>query len=137
MSVGLGNIWRFPYTAYENGGGAFLIPYIIVLVLIGKPIYYFEMILGQFTSKGSVKALSVIPILKGVGVAQQIATTCIITYYCSLIGLTLFYFIKSFARELPWASCWETWDDGFTNCISASTKGTFTNATSSSELYYT
>lgn len=35
VSVGLGNIWRFPFTAYENGGGAFLIPYIIVLFLIG------------------------------------------------------------------------------------------------------
>lgn len=36
VSVGLGNIWRFPFTAYENGGGAFLIPYIVVLFLIGK-----------------------------------------------------------------------------------------------------
>lgn len=35
VSVGLGNIWRFPFTAYENGGGAFLIPYIVVLFLIG------------------------------------------------------------------------------------------------------
>lgn len=36
LSVGLGNIWRFPFTAYENGGGAFVIPYIIVLIIIGK-----------------------------------------------------------------------------------------------------
>ena len=65
MSVGLGNIWRFPFTAYENGGGAFLIPYIIVLVLIGKPIYYMELAIGQFTSQGSVKAIQAIPIMKG------------------------------------------------------------------------
>lgn len=36
MSVGLGNVWRFPFTALENGGGAFLFPYIIVLLVIGR-----------------------------------------------------------------------------------------------------
>lgn len=55
MSVGLGNVWRFPFTAYENGGGAFLIPYILVLFIVGKPFYYLEMIMGQFTSSSSVK----------------------------------------------------------------------------------
>lgn len=105
-------------------------------MLIGKPLYYLEMILGQFTSRGSVKALTTIPILKGVGIAQQIGTTCIVTYYCSLIALTLFYMIKSFAAELPWSNCWDKWDDGLTLCISASSTETRENATSSSELYF-
>lgn len=65
MSVGLGNIWRFPYVAYANGGGAFLIPYLIVLFFIGRPLYFLEMILGQFSSAGSVKVWKVVPIAKG------------------------------------------------------------------------
>jgi solute carrier family 6 amino acid transporter-like protein 5/7/9/14 len=65
MSVGLGNIWRFPFIAYDNGGGAFIIPYIIVLFFIGKPMYFLEMSVGQFCSKGQIKVWKMIPIFKG------------------------------------------------------------------------
>lgn len=65
MSVGLGNVWRFPFTALENGGGAFLIPYLIVLAIIGRPLYYLEMILGQFSSRSSVKVFDLAPALRG------------------------------------------------------------------------
>ena len=51
--------------AYDNGGGAFLIPYLIVLLFIGRPLYFLEMVLGQFSSSGSVKAWYVVPIAKG------------------------------------------------------------------------
>ncbi len=60
-----GNIWRFPYIAYKNGGGAFLIPYLVVLLVIGKPLYFLEMAMGQFSSYGSVKVWEMVPILKG------------------------------------------------------------------------
>lgn len=65
MSVGLGNVWRFPFTAYENGGGAFLIPYLIVLMLIGRPMYFLELALGQFTSRSSVQVWDMVPALRG------------------------------------------------------------------------
>lgn len=55
MSVGLGNIWRFPFIAYENGGGAFLFSYTIILVAFGMPLYFLELALGQFSSKASLK----------------------------------------------------------------------------------
>lgn len=65
FSVGLGNVWRFPYTAYQNGGGAFLVPYVIVLFIVGKPIYYMEMILGQFSSRSCIKIWSISPLFRG------------------------------------------------------------------------
>lgn len=66
MSVGLGNVWRFPFTAFENGGGAFLIPYLFTLLVIARPLYYMEMILGQFTSRSNVHMFrSLAPALHG------------------------------------------------------------------------
>lgn len=70
MSVGLGNIWRFPFIALENGGGAFLIPYLIVLLIIGRPLYYMEMILGQFSSRSSIKVYDLVPALRGLFVIE-------------------------------------------------------------------
>lgn len=64
-SVGLGNVWRFPFVTYENGGGAFLIPYIIVLLVIGKPMYYLETVLGQFSSGNCIKIWALSPAMKG------------------------------------------------------------------------
>lgn len=65
LSVGLGNVWRFPFTALENGGGAFVIPYLIVLFLVGKPVYYLEMVMGQFSNRGSIKIFQLAPAMRG------------------------------------------------------------------------
>lgn len=71
-SVGLGNVWRFPFVAYQNGGGAFLIPYIIVLIVIGKPMYYLECVLGQFSSRNSIKVWAMVPGMKGTNFVHYI-----------------------------------------------------------------
>ncbi|XP_047480647.1 sodium-dependent nutrient amino acid transporter 1-like isoform X2 [Penaeus chinensis] len=105
MSVGLGNVWRFPFVALENGGGAFLIPYILVLLFIGKPLYYMELCLGQFASSGSVRVWDLAPAFRGVGYGQAVATWAVVTYYVSLMALTVFYFFGSFSSVLPWSVC--------------------------------
>ena len=52
LAVGLGNIWRFPYVCYQNGGGTFLIPYIVMLLFVGIPALFFEQSAGQYGREG-------------------------------------------------------------------------------------
>ena len=138
MSIGLGNVWRFPFTAYENGGGVFLIPYIIVLFLVGKPFYYLEMIMGQFSSRSSVKMWSAVPGFRGVGWAQMFSMLAVGTYYCFLMSITLFYLIASFQSSLPWSTCLEEWGNSCSDSGSSYniTKRNSTNMTSSAEFFF-
>jgi len=109
LSVGLGNIWRFPYIAFQNGGGTFVIPYLIALLVIGRPVYYLEISLGQFRGGGVLRAFDLAPILKGVAAGQVLATGASITYYSSIMALTLRFLLASFSSVLPWSSCHESW----------------------------
>ncbi|XP_037953510.1 sodium-dependent nutrient amino acid transporter 1-like isoform X2 [Teleopsis dalmanni] len=138
LSVGLGNIWRFPYIAFQNGGGAFVIPYLIVLFIIGRPVYYLEIILGQFSGRGCIKAFDLAPILKGVTAGQVLATTASITYYSSIMALTLRFLIASFSKVLPWSFCRSEWgdiclDEGDYNISTEYING---SRMSSAELYF-
>lgn len=115
MSIGLGNVWRFPFTALDNGGGAFLLPYVIVLLLIGRPIYYLEMIVGQFSGKNSIQIYDVSPIFRGVGYAQIFLMIFVSTYYTSVMAIIGRYLWDSFHLKLPWGICKINWK----NCIDA------------------
>ena len=56
--------------AFNNGGGAFLIPYTIVLILVSRPMYFLELALGQFSGAGPVNVWDMVPALGGVGYGQ-------------------------------------------------------------------
>ncbi|XP_055531743.1 sodium-dependent nutrient amino acid transporter 1-like [Wyeomyia smithii] len=136
-SVGFGNVWKFPYTALKNGGGAFLIPYLVVLFIVGRPIYYLEMVMGQFSSRGCVKLYDLSPAMRGIGIGQSIAMFVVMTYYTPVLAITFRYLVASFSVELPWAKCDPTWP----NCIDSDFVGQTTSNASiplkaSAELYF-
>ncbi|KAG5848884.1 sodium- and chloride-dependent glycine transporter 2-like [Anguilla anguilla] len=109
-AVGLGNVWRFPYLAFQNGGGAFLIPYLIMLCLAGIPIFLLEVSLGQFASQGPVSVWKAIPALQGCGIAMLIISVLIAIYYNIIMCWTLYYLFASLKGSLPWANCKNSWN---------------------------
>lgn len=121
----------------ENGGGAFLIPYIIVLLLIGRPVYFIEMAMGQFSSKNSVKVYDCVPALRGIGMGQVIATCFIATYYSSIMAITLRYLFDSFRSVLPWSVCKPEWGPCIASGFDYSANTSWSRDTkSSAELYF-
>lgn len=93
-AIGLGNIWRFPYTAGENGGGAFVLIYLVFVFAIGVPVVLAELSIGRKTERnpvGAFKALvpgSLWPWLGGLGILTGFA---ILSFYSVLAGWTLSY----------------------------------------------
>ncbi|XP_067004246.1 sodium-dependent neutral amino acid transporter B(0)AT3 isoform X1 [Anabrus simplex] len=105
-AVGLGNVWRFPYLAQKNGGGAFLIPYFVMLAIEGIPIFYLELAIGQRLRKGAIGVWNqVSPYLGGIGISSAVVSFNVALYYNTIIAWCLFYFVQSFQSELPWSKC--------------------------------
>ncbi|XP_043108223.1 sodium- and chloride-dependent neutral and basic amino acid transporter B(0+) isoform X2 [Puntigrus tetrazona] len=102
-AVGLGNVWRFPYLAYKHGGGAFLIPYTIMLAVAGLPLFL-ESSFGQFCSQGPINVWKSVPILQGVGMLMMLVSTFVAIYYNVIIAYSIYYLFASFQHPLPWSA---------------------------------
>jgi len=116
--VGLGNVWRFPYLAYQSGGGAFLIPYLIMLTLCGIPMFMMELSFGQFAGLGAVTIWRALPIAKGIGYGMVIVSFLVCIYYNVIIGWSLFYLFASMQSVLPWTQCDQWWNEA-SSCVNS------------------
>jgi len=102
-AIGLGNIWRFPYMAYENGGGAFLIPYIFALLTAGIPFMILEFGMGHKFRGSAPKVFRALGSKwEFLGWMQVLIALVISIYYVAVIGWTINY--TGFAFNQAWGS---------------------------------
>ena len=92
--VGAGNIWRMPFTTGENGGGAFLVAYILLLYVIAVPGLMAETMIGRYTNNGVIGAFRQVLGSKrgqGLGLVVLIVNVALMSYYAPIIGWALYY----------------------------------------------
>lgn len=101
-AVGLGNIWRFPYVAYENGGGAFLIPYLVAIFAAGLPLLFLDYAVGHKYRKAPPTAYKKLMNAESLGWWQVMVTLIIGIYYASVLSWAGSYMFYSFGQQ--WGS---------------------------------
>ncbi|HYW94629.1 MAG TPA: sodium-dependent transporter [Bacteroidales bacterium] len=102
-AIGLGNIWRFPYVAGENGGAAFLFVYLTCVVIIGVPVMMSEFVIGRSAQRnpyGSFRMLAPGKPWYLVGLMGVVAAFMILAFYTVVAGWTLEYIYQSFTGNL-------------------------------------
>ncbi|XP_016421944.1 sodium- and chloride-dependent creatine transporter 1 [Sinocyclocheilus rhinocerous] len=130
FAVGLGNVWRFPYLCFKNGGGVFLIPYVLMVFVGGVPVFFLEIALGQFMKQGGVATWNIAPLFKGLGLASMVIVFFCNTYYIMVLVWGLYFLAHSFTSPLPWATCGHEWNT--VNCTTNFSRVCFTQSLSPS-----
>lgn len=99
-AVGLGAVWRFPYLVGKYGGGAFLVPYFIILLVMGIPLLIMEFALGQKMQLGAVGAFGKInKKFRGIGLASILCGFAVTAYYTVVMAWGLLYTLFSFTMK--------------------------------------
>ena len=110
-AVGLGNIWKFPYIAGQNGGGAFVLVYLVCVIVIGMPVMMSEILIGRRGRRNPVATMELLGKEEGssgrwrlVGSMGVLAGILILSYYSVIAGWTLAYIVKSASGTFAGAS---------------------------------
>ena len=109
-AVGLGNIWKFPYMAGQNGGGAFVLVYLLFVFLIGMPVMMSEILIGRRGRRNPVATMALLGEEEGgskhwkwVGALGVITAMLILLYYSVIAGWTLTYIPKALSGQFAGA----------------------------------
>ncbi|XP_039285863.1 sodium-dependent nutrient amino acid transporter 1 isoform X4 [Nilaparvata lugens] len=105
VTASLGNIVRLPTVVFHNGGGTFLVVYTILAIVIGIPLVFLEVVLGQFCQEGTTKLWRAVPLLKGVGLVKVLTSFLIAIYYPVIMAMSLFYAIWTGKGPVPFTEC--------------------------------
>ena len=129
----MGNVWRFPYLVFNNGGGAFIVIFFLMLFLVGIPIFFLELAIGQFSGIGptdvfhkmaplfqgilkrfwthvSPKLNTFFFVVAGLGYAALTCNAFVGFYYNVIIAYCFYYLLMSLRSKLPWSSCDQPWN---------------------------
>lgn len=107
-AVGLGNIWRFPYLAAKDGGGTFILVYIVLALTFGFTLLTTDIAIGRKTGQSPLVAYGKIhPGWNGLGLLASIVPVVILPYYCSIAGWVLK--IPVCVSHRTWHCCCRGW----------------------------
>ena len=102
-AVGLGNIWRFSYVLYSNGGGSFFIPYFCAIAIMGIPFLILEYGIGfSFKDSFSNVLKSINSKFEYIAWMLILFVFIVVCYYMVIISWDLVYFISSFSADLAY-----------------------------------
>ena len=114
-AVGLGNIWKFPYMVGSNGGSAFVLVYLICILVIGLPVMASEVLIGKYGRKSPINSLKVISTKfnissawKYLGVLGALSGILILSYYSVFAGMAFSYIFNLFPSGLENPSNYST-----------------------------
>ncbi|KAK7486087.1 hypothetical protein BaRGS_00022696, partial [Batillaria attramentaria] len=104
---------------------AFLIPYLIAMVLCGVPMMFLEMVYCQYSNLGPGRVWVICPLFRGIGYGMVVMTSVVSLYYNVIIAWALYYMVMCFSSSLPWATCDNSWNS--LGCIPVGSGGNDVN----------